>query len=73
MLKEKELLERDYLTVKEVAEWLMLSRTTIEAHIRDGSLAAVKFGRVWRIRPKDVLAWGEANRKGPDEEKEGEE
>lgn len=45
----------ELLTVHETAKRLKLHPGTIARYIREGSLSALKFGRVWRIR-EDELA-----------------
>lgn len=44
----------EILTVKEVAEHLKLSRTTVWRWCQDGRISAFKLGRNWRIRRSDV-------------------
>lgn len=56
MTKEKEKArEKEFLTIKEVAERLRISRPTVRGMIRDGKFSAVKAGRrVFRILAKEV-------------------
>ena len=44
----------DYLSICEVAHMIGVCENTIRAHIKDGTIKAVKFVGVWRIR-KDHL------------------
>jgi excisionase family DNA binding protein len=44
----------DILTVREVAEYLKLSRTTIWRWCNEGRLSAFKVGRGWRIHRLEV-------------------
>jgi excisionase family DNA binding protein len=45
---------KDDLTVREVAERLGLSKSRIFHMIRDGRLPATRFGTVWVIRERDL-------------------
>lgn len=42
------------MTLPEAADYVALSTRTIRRQIKDGKLAAHKFGRVWRISEKDL-------------------
>ncbi len=42
------------LTLKEVAERLKLHPNTLRRYAKEGKLAAMKFGRVWRIEEEDL-------------------
>jgi excisionase family DNA binding protein len=42
------------LTVDQVAEHLQLHPATIRRYIKEGKLAAAKFGTVWRISQEDL-------------------
>jgi len=44
----------EILTVREVAEYLKLSRTTIWRWRNEGKLQAFKVGRGWRIRRSEL-------------------
>ena len=44
----------EILTVREVAEYLKLSRTTVWRWCNEGKLPAFKVGRGWRIHRLDV-------------------
>lgn len=44
----------EILTVREVAEYLKLSRTTIWRWRNEGKLQAFKVGRGWRIRQSEL-------------------
>ncbi|MGA9347416.1 MAG: helix-turn-helix domain-containing protein [Anaerolineae bacterium] len=44
----------EILTVREVAEYLKLSRTTIWRWCNEGKLQAFKVGRGWRIHRSEV-------------------
>lgn len=47
-------MEKDYLTVDEVAHTTGFSTRFIRNHIAAGNLAALKIGRNYRIRTEDV-------------------
>jgi excisionase family DNA binding protein len=47
-------LEKEILTPQEVAEYLQLTPDTIYRYIREGKLAAAKFGRHYRIPKENV-------------------
>jgi excisionase family DNA binding protein len=44
----------EILTVREVAEYLKLSRTTIWRWVKEGKLQAFKLGRSWRVRRSEL-------------------
>lgn len=44
----------ELLTVEEVAERLKVHKRTVYRRIKEGSLKAVKLGRLWRV-PEDAL------------------
>lgn len=50
------------LTPEQVAEILQLHLLTIYRYIHQGKLAAIRFGRSYRIIPKDLRHFIEANR-----------
>ena len=50
----EEFLEKELLTVDEVAEILYLGKNTVYSLLRSGELQAIRFGRVWRI-PKESI------------------
>lgn len=43
-----------FLTPEEVAELLRLTRRTAYNWLRSGQLAALRIGKVWRIRREDL-------------------
>ncbi len=47
------------LSVKDVAETLSISESTVRRWITEGKLSALKFGRQWRFRPSDIQGWTE--------------
>lgn len=46
-------------TTDEVAKLLRVSQRTVQEWIRSGSLTAVRYGRLLRIRQADLAAFGE--------------
>lgn len=48
------MLSKPLMTVKEASEMLKLKEGTIRNLINDRKLRAVKFGKEWRIAPKDL-------------------
>ena len=45
----EEFLEKELLTVDEVADILYLGKNTVYELLRSGELKGIKFGRIWRI------------------------
>ena len=55
------------LTTIEVAKLLRVSQRTVQDWIRSGTLTAVRYGRLLRIRQADLAAFGEVlNPRTPD-------
>ena len=46
-------------TTDEVAKLLRVSQRTVQDWIRSGELAAIRYGRLLRIRQADLAAFGE--------------
>jgi excisionase family DNA binding protein len=54
-------------TVEEVARFLRVSPRAVQVWIRSGTLTAVRYGRLLRIRQADLAAFGEVlNPRTPD-------
>lgn len=51
------------MTIKEAAELLGLSSTTIRVQIHNGKIKAKKVGRDWWITPKEVERYREENKR----------
>lgn len=51
-----------WLTVREAAKVLRLSRWSVDREIREGRLVACRVGKCVRIRPADLEAWMESRR-----------
>jgi len=56
MLSEREATP-EYLTIKEVADRLRVSVSTVRKWIKQQGLPAVKPGGDWRIRSRDLDHW----------------
>jgi len=46
-----------FLTLQEVAEWLIVPPSTVRYWIVTGKLKGFKVGKYWRVREKDVKAF----------------
>jgi putative molybdopterin biosynthesis protein len=51
-----------FYTPQEIADLLLLKKTTIYSYIRDGKLTAAKFGKEYRISEEDLQAFIEKNK-----------
>ena len=51
-----------FLTTEEVLEYLQVNLRTVYRLIKAGKLQAVRVGRQWRFRKRDIDAWLEAQR-----------
>ena len=51
-----------FLTTEEVLDYLQVNLRTIYRLIKAGKIPAVRVGRQWRFRKKDIDAWLSANR-----------
>lgn len=47
----------EIMTVKQLAEFLLISDQTIKRAIKSGKLRAFKAGREWRIEKEAVFEW----------------
>jgi excisionase family DNA binding protein len=47
-------------TTDEVAKLLRVSQRTVQVWIRDGTLPAVRYGRLLRVRQADLATFGES-------------
>ena len=54
MQKRDERVNEQLLTPAQVGERLQLTERTVYQWLRDGRLAGLKLGRLWRIRPEDL-------------------
>ena len=53
-----------FLTTDEVLEYLQVNLRTVYRLIKAGQLPAVRVGRLWRFRKRDIDAWLESQRTG---------
>lgn len=51
------------VTLEDAADLVAMSTRTLRRKIQSGDLTAHKFGRLWRIAEKDLLAFIEQHRK----------
>ncbi len=55
----------DLMTVEQVAAYLQVHRMTVYRYIRTGRIAAVRVGRVYRVRRADLEAFLDRHRTRP--------
>jgi len=61
-------MDRDtLLNVKQVAQYLQLKESTIYSWAQDAKIPAIKIGRTWRFRQKDLDSWLERHLKEEEE------
>ncbi len=56
------MIEESFLTTEEVLEYLQVNLRTVYRLIKAGKLPAVRVGRQWRFRKRDIDAWLENQR-----------
>jgi excisionase family DNA binding protein len=56
-LMRRNIMEKQWLTVAEAAEFLRLGRSTVYRLLREGKLPAHKVGRTWRFDPEELNVW----------------
>jgi excisionase family DNA binding protein len=54
-----------FLTTEEVLEYLQVNLRTVYRLIKAGKIPAVRVGRQWRFRKRDIDAWLDSQRPGP--------
>jgi excisionase family DNA binding protein len=59
-LKGPEHLEDELLTTDEVAQWLKITRQTVQRLIQRGQLTASRIGREWRVKRRELDAFLQA-------------
>jgi excisionase family DNA binding protein len=59
VLPEEQSLLGEMYTTEEVGKMLKVSQRTVQDWIRSGTLTAVRYGRLLRIRQADLAAFGE--------------
>ena len=60
----KSVIEKEVLTVSQVADYLQLSEMTTYKLVQDGKIPAFKIGRSWRVKKGDLEALIERLKKG---------
>jgi len=56
------MIEESFLTTDEVLEYLQVNLRTVYRLIKAGKIPAVRVGRQWRFRKRDIDAWLESQR-----------
>jgi excisionase family DNA binding protein len=56
------MMDESFLTTEEVLEYLQVNLRTIYRLIKAGKIPAVRVGRQWRFRKRDIDAWLESQR-----------
>jgi excisionase family DNA binding protein len=57
-----EMMDEGFLTTEEVLEYLQVNLRTVYRLIKAGKIPAVRVGRQWRFRKRDIDAWLETQR-----------
>jgi excisionase family DNA binding protein len=60
--KEDALSNNELMTIKEVADFLRISTISAYSWVRDGKLPAIRIGKEWRVRSRDLDEWLETRR-----------
>ena len=50
-------IDKPWLTVADICEYMDVSTFVVTSVLRSGELPAVKFGREWRVSKDDFVAW----------------
>ena len=50
-------IEKDWLSVADICEYMGVSTFVVTGQLRSGGLPAVKFGREWRVARQDFEDW----------------
>ena len=56
------MMDESFLTTEEVLEYLQVNLRTVYRLIKAGKIPAVRVGRQWRFRKRDIDAWLESQR-----------
>src|SRR5689334_18225733 len=56
------MIDESFLTTEEVLEYLQVNLRTVYRLIKAGKIPAVRVGRQWRFRKRDIDAWLETQR-----------
>jgi len=55
--KEDQVANDQLMTIKEVADFLRISTISAYSWVRDGKLPAIRIGKEWRVRSRDLDEW----------------
>ena len=55
-------IQKDWLSVADICEYMGVSAFVVTGQLRTGNLPAVKFGREWRVARQDFEDWINAQR-----------
>ena len=55
--KEDPVANDQLMTIKEVADFLRISTISAYSWVRDGKLPAIRIGKEWRVRSRDLDHW----------------
>ena len=56
------MIDETFLTTEEVLEYLQVNLRTVYRLIKAGKIPAVRLGRQWRFRKRDIDAWLDSQR-----------
>jgi excisionase family DNA binding protein len=56
------MMDETFLTTEEVLEYLQVNLRTVYRLIKAGKIPAVRVGRQWRFRKRDIVAWLDSQR-----------
>ena len=56
-IQEESLAQEHLMTIKEVADFLRISTISAYSWVRDGKLPAIRIGKEWRVRTRDLDEW----------------
>src|SRR6476620_12542385 len=59
------MIDETFLTTEEVLEYLQVNLRTVYRLIKAGKIPAVRVGRQWRFRKRDIDAWLDSQRTSP--------
>jgi excisionase family DNA binding protein len=60
-------IDKDWLSVSDICDYMDVSAFVVTSQLRSGTLAAVKFGREWRVARRDFEDWINVQRDGASE------
>ena len=56
-------MEKEYLNIKEVSEYLGIKKSTLYFHVENGNIRHYRIGRLIRFKKQDIDHWMEGNKK----------